>query len=279
MRIAKYMTFISLLTVMLACQQPNLEHHLEHNQKEEYRQQSKQEPEQEQTNHKLAEQQQPASATEKQSNNQSNNRNTLQKPLQLTENQLLVISNQLYFYHATQDSITPIMLDGTVGFTIPSPSKKFVAVTKGQYHLLILNQYMNIEKEYHLLNIDEQDEEHILYQYANERSFSEIEKPALYINDHLIYQASQPDSFIGKISVNTNTQHVIFPLTEKGQTMLVIGKYELATNPLKQIEQYSLNFADNEQLLDYVLDANLQEGYVISQREGEINSNQKYRQM
>lgn len=51
--------------------------------------------------------------------------------------------------------------------------------------------------------------------------------------------------------------------------MLVIGKYELATNPLKQMEQYSLNFADNEQLLDYVLDANLQEGYVISQREGE----------
>lgn len=300
MRLAKFIIFLGLVIGMVAC---NTQTGLEENQGNE--------------NITGSEQPQPTEAIKE-----------LKKPIDLKANQILIIKNQLYFYNESQDSIKLVVLDDGVGLAIVSPSKKYLAVTKGQDTLLIVNNNMIIEKEFNLHDLEEQDfigvgdlrwigedrllvgldynanvrgyyvielnqeqlsvsrialtktgqgvievldltGEHILYQQPNERSFSETDKPAIYLDNQLIYQASKQTSLIGKISVNTIKQQVIFPVTNGSQTMFVIGQYDITKNKLDHIEQYAVDFAENEQLLDYVLDTSLQEGYVFSQREAE----------
>lgn len=253
---------------------------------------------------------------------------SLQKPSELTSNHMLIIHQQLYFYDATEDAIKPVVQDGNIGFAVSSPSKKGLAVSKGQYGpILILNKKMEVVRELAVPSLEEQSflgigdlrwlgedrlligldynayvrgysvidfaqepssiqsevlakashgvfefldpqGEHYVYQYPHARPLLEAEAPAVYLDDHPIFQAKDPSSWIGKITVNTNAHQIAFPVAEDSQTKMVIGEYAIGTSKLDNVQSLTLQLAPSELLLDYVLDSSMEEGYVLSQLEG-----------
>lgn len=108
-----------------------------------------------------------------------------------------------------------------------------------------------------------------MYQYPNERSFGIQEKPAIYIDHEIVYEADQGQSVIGRITVDT-THHLFgFIVMNEDAASLLLGAYNEQTGAVTGRKRYPLNLQQQDRLLDVAVDLKTGRGYALVTHEAD----------
>ncbi len=108
-----------------------------------------------------------------------------------------------------------------------------------------------------------------MYQYPNERSFGIQEKPAIYIDHEIVYEADQAQSVIGRITVDT-THHLFgFTVMNEDAASLLLGVYNEQTGEVTGRKRYPLKLQQQDRLLGVAVDLTTGRGYALVTHEAD----------